>query len=744
MKSILSAALLTLLIISSPLFGQDSWPKEIPLSSGGKVVIYQPQVEGFEGNILHTRSAVSVRQQAKDEPVFGAVWADATMLTDKDTRMATLESIDITDVRFPNVEDQSKIDAFEKLLETEIPKWNLEISIDRIIASLESQGKIEDSDLNTTPPKIIYKKEPSTLVLIDGEPKVEKNDDLNMETVVNTPFFIVKNPDDKKFYLFGGDFWYVSGNVTSGWQPAGSLTGTMKELDKALQEQIAENQEDEKEPAPASPPSIVVSTEPAELIQSDGEADFQSIEGTSLLYMSNTTNDILMDISSQTYYVLLAGRWYNSTSLNGPWNYSPPDKLPSDFSKIPKGSEKDVVLANVAGTPEAREATMDAQIPQTAKVDRNSTSCTVEYDGKPKFEPIEGTTLQVAVNTSSTVLRANNKYYAVENGVWFVSNNAEGPWKVSEERPSEVEKIPASSPAYNTKYVYIYDVTPTYIYTGYTPGYLGCYVYGPTVVYGTGYYYRPWYGAYYYPRPVTWGFGMHYNPWTGWSMNFGFSVGFFSFSFGHGGYYGRPGGWWGPPMYRPPYRPPYYGGGGYYGGRRNNININGDVNINVGNNTNNLYRYRNDAVTRDRSSTANRTGSTRDRTNQNTSRDRAQNPSRDRTQNTTRDRANNSGVNTSDLSNRMQSKPTARPADRSKNNVYTDKKGDVYRQQNNGTWQQKSSNGWNKSSVTPSTRQNLNQQSQMRNRGTTRTNSYQRTQSRPAARPAPSGRRRGN
>ncbi|MEJ2006380.1 MAG: hypothetical protein P8X57_15775, partial [Cyclobacteriaceae bacterium] len=177
-------------------WSQDSWPKEIPLSSGGKVIVYQPQLEGYEGNVLFTRSAVSVREKSGSEPVFGAVWADAEMLTDKDTRMATLESLKVKDVRFPNMDDETKINAFKSLLESEVPNWNYEISPDRIIAALEQNGKIQDANLNTSAPEIIYRDEPSTLVLIDGDPQINKNEDLNLETGVNTPFFIVKNPDD--------------------------------------------------------------------------------------------------------------------------------------------------------------------------------------------------------------------------------------------------------------------------------------------------------------------------------------------------------------------------------------------------------------------------------------------------------------------------------------------------------------------------------------------------------------------
>ncbi len=113
-------------------------------------------------------------------------------------------------------------------------------------------------------------------------------------------------------------------------------------------------------------------------------------------------------------------------------------------------------------------------------------------------------------------------------GVWYVADGPDGPWRVSETRPIGVDDIPPSSPVYDVRYVYIYDVTPSYIYMGYLPGYLGCYPYYGTVVYGTGYRYRPWRGhRHYYPRPCTWGFHPRYNPWLGrWGFGYTFSSGF--------------------------------------------------------------------------------------------------------------------------------------------------------------------------------------------------------------------------
>src|SRR6185437_5961481 len=77
--------------------------------------------------------------------------------------------------------------------------------------------------------------------------------------------------------------------------------------------------------------NIVVSTVPAELIQSRGEPNFTAIQGTSLLYVNNSVNDIFMDEHSQQYFVLISGRWYQAKTMTGNnWKYIPADQLPLD------------------------------------------------------------------------------------------------------------------------------------------------------------------------------------------------------------------------------------------------------------------------------------------------------------------------------------------------------------------------------------------------------------------------------
>lgn len=567
---------------------QSQWPKSF-YTNGSIAKFYEPQPESYQGDLLKVRAAISLLRNGQTDPVFGVLWADVTI--NPQNNMLNWQKVTVTNIKFPGEASDNEIAKFRTDLEKAGSAWNVSFSKDELNAQLASSEKESQlsSNLRTNPPKIIYTKKPSILVTIDGEPEFNANSEWGVEQVINTPFTLVKNTD-QQYYLYGNKRWYRSVSITGPWSMVSRVPSRLNKMDQAVR--TSDTSTSSKENIISD---IIVSTESAELIQSDGEARFTPIHGTNLLYMSNTSNDIFMDVNSQSYFVLISGRWYKAPNLNSQWLYMASDNLPADFAKIPEGSPKDVVLANVAGTDAANESVMEAQLPQTAKVDRNNASASVTYDGDPSFENIQGTDLKYAVNTPGTVLNSGRKYYFVDNGVWFWSNSANGPWIVATERPAEVENIPPSYPVYNAKYVYIYDATADYVYMGYTPGYLGNYVYGPTIVYGTGYYYRPWRGRYYYPRAYTWGFNMRYNPWTGWNFGLNFWGGWFG-GYDHFHRGSMWGGWWGPSIYRPDYYRPYTYSHGYYG---RNVVVNNYTVFN-NNRSANIYRNRTNVVTHDR------------------------------------------------------------------------------------------------------------------------------------------------
>lgn len=653
---------------------QSDWPREI-VTNKGVIVIYQPQPENLDGQTLSSRVAVGIELENK-EPVFGVVWFEARLETDRDERTALITDVTVKDVRFPNQTDE-RAKILSGLLESEIPKWNLPIEMDELIATLEVAGTVAESaqNINTEPPVILFYSEPAVLITIDGEPRLVDSEEKKIQRVMNTPFTILYDMKKKDYYLYADkDSWYKASDIKGDWQ---SVDKVPRKIAKQAPEEEAEDEESaingEEEIETGPPPKIVVATEPTELISSNGKPEYTSVSGTNLLTISNTDSDVLMDTKSQQHYVLLSGRWFASQTLEGPWRYVSSQDLPAEFALIPEDSEMGTVLYAVADTDVAREAAMDAQIPQTAAIDRNKANLTVKYDGTPNFEEIEGTQMHWAANTATPVIKVNKSYYAVDEAVWFVSGSAEGPWAVATSIPDEIYTIPADSPVFNVTFVRIYGEANNVVYVGYTPGYTNTYVYNTTIVYGTGYYWPGWYGRYYYPRYSTWGFHVRWNPWTGWGFGFSYSYGPFSFYFGRGGWY--RGGWFGPGRYRG-YRRGY--SRGYRSGRR----------------------------------TGYRAGYNAGRSN--SSRQNVYNSNRNKARTTPSSSAARNSAKSNAIGNRAQSGGVGAGGGGRANNVYADKNGNVHRQTDQG-WQQRSGNSWKttegRSQAVKETNQQRSQQS---------------------------------
>ncbi len=660
-----------LLFLSSHLSAQGlDWPRDVELDSG-VLTVYQPQMDDMEDDILQYRAAVSYKATGSDEPVFGAAWFESRVEVDREERMVHLTTLTVTDTRFPEGSEHVKAE-FEQVIKERLPKWEMEFSLDDLLTSLEaSQEQIDAANnLNMDPPEIIYRDKPALLVMIDGEPVMREIENSPFQAVINTPYPLISDEKSGYYYLNAAkDVWYRAKAATG---PFEYITGPPIEIAQLVDPEEMEGSDEVVTAKNA--PELVVRTDPAELIVTDGEASFVPLVDD-LLVISNSDSDIFMHVSEQHYYIVLSGRWFNASSMNGPWTFINSEDLPAAFQQIPADSQQAESRVYVAGTDEAREAVMDSQIPQTAAVSKGRVDIEVTYDGDPSFVAIDGVSLQYAKNTASTVIRSGQQYYLVEDAVWYVGSTPTGPWDVAESRPGEVDSIPPASPVYNVKYVYIYETTPEVVYVGYTPGYTGSYVYHTTIVYGTGWYYRPWISPYYYyPRYATWGFHVGYNPWTGWGFGLSWGWGPFRIGFHSGGYWHRHhrwhhrhGGRWGPSGYRP--RSVHYG---------NNIN-----NPRISQRDNNLYRDKGQAASvRDtRDSPMNR--DTRDRVaNRDVASDRS-------------NLGNRPGTADAGLGQNRPATPTT--SDR-KNNVFTDKQGNVYRNTDNG-WQKRDSGGWKDTSV---------------------------------------------
>ncbi|MCP4048882.1 MAG: DUF3300 domain-containing protein, partial [Gammaproteobacteria bacterium] len=533
----LTSLILLLFTMSSALAQNNDWPRTLPLEQG-MVTIYSPQVEKMSGDTIHYRAALAYRETPDSEPVFGAGWFETPVEIDTANRIVRPGELKVTQTRFPAGTHDVQPEL-SNALALESPAWNLDFSLDELTEALamsDAESKAAQN-LNTAPPRIIYRDHPALLISMDGSPVLREIENSPYEAVINTPYPLIS--DGKHYYLNAAkNIWYRAGNATGPYQfeasPPADIAAMVNpdDVDTDI-EQTAENI------TAANAPEIVVTTQPAELIVTEGPAAFVPLVDD-LLVLQNSDDDVFMHVGSQNFYIVLAGRWYHSGSLNGPWSYEPADDLPEAFANIPKDSNQADSRVYVAGTPEAEDAVLDAQVPQTAAVQRGKADIAVEYDGEPIYQPVDGTDLVYIENTGSTVLLANGLYYLVENGVWYVSSSANGPWQVSDRRPERVSSILPTSPVHNVKYVHVYDSTPNVVYVGYTPGYTGSYVHYNTIFYGTGWRYRPWVSPhYYYPRHATWGFHVGYNSWSGWNFGWSWGWGPFGISYYSGGYWHR-------------------------------------------------------------------------------------------------------------------------------------------------------------------------------------------------------------
>lgn len=531
------------------------WPRLFD-TNGLEFAVYQPQVSRWPSNRIEGRFALAVRPAGTSNETYGVAFFQARTEIDKVNRLVTMEDLLVTKVDFPTEPRKGK--GYQSTLQRLLPHAAKTIPLDHLESAFVVSGEIAKAKIvavDNTPPRIIFTTQPALLVQVDGPP-VLKPLVPGYERIVNTQAALFYNTNllSQGYYLRAAMNWYTAPSLEGPW----TVDPTPPpDIQTALDAALATKQVDALETSPthtANPLNIYVATTPAELIQTSGTANMLSVAGTDLLYVANTSNAVFYYLDDANYYILISGRWFKAPSLYGPWAFVAPTQLPEDFKKIPSDSPKSNVLVSVAGTPQAQEAVIANTIPETVTIDRAKAELTVPYVGAPSFAPVAGTGLHYATNTVTPVVMVGlQSYYACQNGVWFTSTSASGPWLVATTVPAVIYTIPASCPIHYVTYSYVYGATSQYVYVGYTPGYMGTVLApGGVVVYGTGYYYPPVVvGTTYIAYPPTYGYGA--------SLALGAAVGF-AFGYAAGADYNC----WYHPCYGPYATSAYYHGA-YYG-----------------------------------------------------------------------------------------------------------------------------------------------------------------------------------
>jgi hypothetical protein len=496
-----------------------SWPKVFD-RNGVHLVVYQPQLRAWQRyQTMVADSAISVTDNGA-KPVLGVISWRANTIANVSAQTVFVSNIEVLDARFPSLSAEQEA-LMQRRAHQLYPTMTFTIGLPRMIASLEKVNEpVRSIAASTEVPSILVTTGPAIMLMVDGKPVLVPIPGTALEYVVNTNWDLFF--DKSNYYLLSDKTWLVARELRGPWAMTTKLPLDIGKLP------AHENWDDVLKAVPprpsASVPRVLFTEKPAELISFRGKPIYSKIVGTSLSYAINTENKVFIHQPDGNVYVLISGRWFRATSLEGPWTYAG-NSLPADFKMIPRSSPCHDVLVSVPGTQEASDAVLLSQVPTTAIVNRAAAEAQVKvaYSGAPQFEMIPTTTMYYAVNTPDKVIRVGDLYYLCFQGVWFVSRNPNGPWKTADSVPQIIYTIPPTSPMYNVTYVVVSNPTPTTVQTSYSSGYLGVFVIGmavgSTVVYGTGYYYPPYvyWGPrpVYYPYPYSYGVAAVYNPYTG-------------------------------------------------------------------------------------------------------------------------------------------------------------------------------------------------------------------------------------
>ncbi len=453
------------------------WPRVFQKNKK-QLTVYQPQVDYWNGYTnLHFRCAIAVKGVSKQEK-FGVAEVDALTVVDHAARVVAVVPLK-RELRFANVPEPELTKLRQAVEELHPSGQATTLSLDRIIAYLDpkQQPVQQPVEVSLDPPKIFSSTTPAILAMFMGPPQfkpVETNR-TDLLFAVNINWDVLYDSASRQYYLLNGEGWLTAPDVLKGpWVPAKTLPPSLYSLPN--NENWAEARKRLPGKAARKAPTVFVTTEPAELIVTDGTPSYMPVRGTKLLRVSNTDSVLFLHTGDGKLYFLVAGRWFRGGSLNGPWSAASRD-LPVDFALIPDDDPAAYVKASVPGTREAQDAVLLASIPSTTTVQTTApVTEVVTYSGAPQFVVIPSTTVQYAVNTPNQVFLVNGGYYWCSGGAWLCGASATGPWTYCTSVPAAIYTIPPSNPNYNVTYVVVQSSTPTTVVYSQTAGYSGQYV----------------------------------------------------------------------------------------------------------------------------------------------------------------------------------------------------------------------------------------------------------------------------
>ena len=212
--------------------------------------------------------------------------------------------------------------------------WTRPVRVTLTLLLLDASGS---SARAQTELDIFFAESPAILILIDGDPVYRRIDGTDLERIVNTKVLIVRDTAGIH-YLKVRDGWMEAYGLMADWSVSGvSPFGDRTALERAIEAETADLLDSAGSSKAGTldeaPPAVFISSQPAALVITDGPPRYQTIDGTSLQYLANTTARVFREPTDQELYALVEGRWFRAWTTDGPWQLVPSDELPADIAK---------------------------------------------------------------------------------------------------------------------------------------------------------------------------------------------------------------------------------------------------------------------------------------------------------------------------------------------------------------------------------------------------------------------------
>ena len=216
---------------AAPQLPADPWPRVVDLTNG-QVLVYQPQVNKWEGNQIDFRAALAIKVTGAKDETFGVIFATARTQVDKVARTVVFENMKISKIDFPTLPNRGA--AYAPELQKEFGAKIRTIALDRLQSSLAIAGvKPPTVEVQNNPPQVLVSYSPAILVPIDGAPvlKPVPNHD-RYQRVINTRALIVQGGFGNNFYIHV----YDAVNYGMVWS---TVTRTLPPIEESIEALLA-------------------------------------------------------------------------------------------------------------------------------------------------------------------------------------------------------------------------------------------------------------------------------------------------------------------------------------------------------------------------------------------------------------------------------------------------------------------------------------------------------------------------